>query len=118
MHIDGRVEGMISSSKDISVGKGGAVNGLVKTRNLVISGVVEGKVACDRLEILDGGQLIGELICRELIVENGGQFIGQRHQMTESGTVVSLPEYFEDLKTDQLVSFAGLTLVLDDKEKN
>lgn len=105
---------MISTEYDLSVGESGCVKGLVKARNLVISGRVEGKVACDKLEILKGGKLVGELICREFVVESGGQFIGQRHEMTESGTVVSLPENFEQLKHDRLITFAGLTLVVEE----
>lgn len=97
MHIDGRVDGVIDSEYDVSVGTSGHVVGLVKARSIVLSGVLEGKVACEKLDILKTGKLIGELISGELTVETGGKFIGQSHEMTEGGMVVSLPETFAQL---------------------
>ena len=63
----------------------------------MLSGVLDGKVACEKIDILQSGKLIGELISGELTVETGGKFIGQSHEMTEGGMVVSLPETFAQL---------------------
>lgn len=97
LHIDGRVEGVIDSEYDVSIGITGHVTGLVKARSIVLSGVLDGKVACERIDILEKGRLIGELISGEFTVETGGKFIGQSHEMTEGGMVVSLPETFAQL---------------------
>ncbi|WP_237261076.1 polymer-forming cytoskeletal protein [Thiomicrorhabdus immobilis] len=97
LHIDGRVEGIIDSQFDVSIGTSGQVSGLVKARSIVLSGVLDGKVACEKIDILQSGKLIGELISGELTVETGGKFIGQSHEMTEGGMVVSLPETFAQL---------------------
>ncbi|QCU89745.1 polymer-forming cytoskeletal protein [Thiomicrorhabdus sediminis] len=97
LHIDGRVEGIIDSEFDVSIGRTGQIKGLVKARSIVLSGVLDGKVACERLEILQTGKLIGEVISGEFTVETGGKFIGQSHEMTEGGMVVSLPETFAQL---------------------
>lgn len=97
LHIDGRVEGIIDSEFDVSIGRTGQIKGLVKARSIVLSGVLDGKVACERLEILQTGKLIGEIISGEFTVETGGKFIGQSHEMTEGGMVVSLPETFAQL---------------------
>lgn len=97
LHIDGRVEGIIDSQFDVSIGVNGQVSGLIKARSIVLSGVLDGKVACEKLDILKTGKLIGELISGELTVETGGKFIGQSHEMTEGGMVVSLPETFAQL---------------------
>jgi len=99
LHIDGRVDGVIDSNYDLSIGNTGHVTGLVKARSVVLSGTFEGKIACESIDILSTGKLIGELICSEFIVETGGKFIGQSHEMTEGGLVVSLPETFEQLTT-------------------
>ena len=97
MHIDGRIEGIIDSEYDVSIGVTGHVSGLLKARSIVLSGVLDGKVACEKIDILQTGKLIGELISGELTVETGGKFIGQSHEMTEGGMVVSLPETFAQL---------------------
>ena len=97
MHIDGRVDGVIDSEFDVSIGVSGHVSGLLKARSIVLSGVLDGKVACEKIDILQTGKLIGELISGELTVETGGKFIGQSHEMTEGGMVVSLPETFAQL---------------------
>jgi len=97
LHIDGHVEGIIDSQFDVSIGVSGQISGLVKARAIVLSGTLEGKVACEKIDILRAGKLIGELISGELTVETGGKFIGQSHEMTEGGMVVSLPETFAQL---------------------
>ena len=81
----------------MSIGESGHVTGLIKAKQIVLSGILEGKVACESIEILSTGKLIGELICGEFTLETGGKFIGQSHEMTEGGMVVSLPETFEQL---------------------
>ena len=97
LHIDGSVDGVIDSEFDVSIGQTGNVSGLIKAKRIALSGVLEGKVACETIDILSTGKLIGELICGELTIETGGKFIGQSHEMTESGMIVSLPETFEQM---------------------
>ncbi|MDA3807043.1 MAG: polymer-forming cytoskeletal protein [Thiomicrorhabdus sp.] len=97
LHIDGHIDGIIDSGYDVSIGESGHVTGLIKAKQIVLSGLLEGKVACESIEILATGKLIGELICGEFTLEAGGKFIGQSHEMTEGGMVVSLPETFEQL---------------------
>lgn len=103
LHIDGRVEGIIESDFDVSIGVTGQVKGLIKARSIVLSGTLDGKIACDKIDILATGKLIGELICTDFTVETGGKFIGQSHEMTEGGMIVSLPETFAQLEKRQTV---------------
>ena len=107
LHIDGRLDGIIDSGYDVSIGETGHVTGLIKAKQIVLSGILEGKVACESIEILATGKLIGELICGEFTLEAGGKFIGQSHEMTEGGMVVSLPETFEQLGGTVNVSSVG-----------
>ncbi|MGM0540995.1 MAG: bactofilin family protein [Pseudomonadota bacterium] len=112
LHIDGRIDGIIDSGYDLSIGGSGYVTGLIKAKQIVLSGTLEGKVACESIEILATGKLIGELICGEFTLETGGKFIGQSHEMTEDGMVVSLPETFErlgDLVQTSTMERASLT---------
>jgi len=108
LHVDGKVEGVVDTSFDISVGSTGVIKGLVKARTLVVSGVVEGHVACDRVEIIASGKLIGDIICREFVVEAQAKFIGQRHELAEGGRVLSMPDVIDSQEHKRLLEFAGL----------
>lgn len=90
--MDGRIDGIIETAYDVSIGQQGQVKGFVKARSIALSGVLEGKVACERIDILAGGKLIGELVSGELTIEAGGKFIGESRELTEAGLIVSLPE--------------------------
>lgn len=92
MHIDGRIDGIVETEHDVSIGDKGVLKGLIKAKNVVVSGVLEGKVACETIDILSTGKLLGEVICGELMIEAGGKFIGESRELTEGGLIVSFPE--------------------------
>jgi cytoskeletal protein CcmA (bactofilin family) len=92
LHIDGHLTGVILSDYDVSIGAQGSVNGFVKARTVVLSGVLEGKVACERIDILSGGKLLGELVSGEITIEAGGKLIGERRELQE-GELVRELEY-------------------------
>jgi len=92
LHVDGIIEGVVHTEFDISVGSRGKVSGLVKANNIAVSGCVEGKVACKRVDILNGGKLLGNVICNEMMIESGGRFIGESREMSDDGVVVNFPE--------------------------
>lgn len=98
LHVDGHIDGIVETSYDISIGQNGSLNGLIKARSIFLSGKLEGKVACERIEILETGKLVGELISGELTIEAGGKFIGQSRELSESGIIVGL----EDEKPAQI----------------
>ncbi len=105
MHVDGHIDGIVETSYDISIGQNGSLNGLIKARSIFLSGKLEGKVACERIEILETGKLVGELISGELTIETGGKFIGQSRELSESGIIVGVedekPAQIEKPKFDQ-----------------
>lgn len=86
---------MVETEFDISIGQSGSVSGLVKAENIVVSGVLEGKIICQSIEVLATGRLMGEVVSAELKIEAGGRFIGESRELTEGGLIVSFPE--EDL---------------------
>lgn len=92
LHVDGLVEGVIETEFDISIGESGSVSGLIKAKDIVVSGVIEGKVVCEAIEILSTGKMMGELISSELNIEPGGKFIGESRELTEGGLIVTFPE--------------------------
>ena len=90
--VDGAFEGVIESAFDLAVGVNGHVKGLVKANHIVVTGVLEGKVVCDHLEILSSGKFIGELVAGDMSIERGAKFIGRSHEVTESGMIVAFDE--------------------------
>ena len=92
MHIDGQIEGVVETDYDVSIGDEGIVTGLIKAKTIVVSGTLEGKVACESIDILATGKLLGEVVCGEMMIESGGKFIGESRELTEGGLIVSFPE--------------------------
>jgi cytoskeletal protein CcmA (bactofilin family) len=77
LHIDGRVEGEITSEANVSIGENGFFEGTIRAANIIVSGHMDGNIDCERLEIVASGHVNGELITDDLVIESGGRFIGQ-----------------------------------------
>lgn len=92
LHVDGEVEGVVHTEFDISIGEQGIISGLVKANQIAISGTVEGKISCERVDVLDGGRLLGNVICNAMMIEAGGKFIGESREMTDGDLVIGFPE--------------------------
>jgi len=90
VYIDGTVEGNIDCGGTITVGKKGKVKGDVKTDKIIISGIVEGTVNCNSIEILSGGRFSGEVEFSEIVIEPKGIFEGTSKLKT--GTTVTKKE--------------------------
>lgn len=93
---------MIETDFDISIGEEGFISGLIKADNIVVSGSLEGKLACQSIEILKTGKVMGEVVTGEMMIESGGKFIGESRELTEGGMIVSFPE--EEKKSLQMKS--------------
>ncbi len=83
LHIDGEAEGTITSSTLVSIGKSGKFKGEIKADKVMVSGLVNGKVNANTLEILSGGRVIGEVFVEHITIENMGIFNGICHQKEE-----------------------------------
>ena len=78
-HLDGKMDGSLASQGDVAIGRSGRFKGEIQAKRVLVSGVLDGKVDADRLEIVASGQVSGEIKVRELVIESGGQFIGASH---------------------------------------
>lgn len=116
LHIDGLVEGVVETEQGVSVGKMGAINGLVKATTIIVSGVLEGKVVCEKIDILATGKVLGEVVCSEMMIEAGGKFIGESRELTEGGLIVSFPAEERTKWVAQLVEKSAKKLELVDLE--
>lgn len=76
VHIDGKFEGVILEADVISIGITGEVIGDIKANNLVVNGLFDGKIDCNKVHILSKGKVIGEIRYNELEIEINGRFEG------------------------------------------
>lgn len=77
VHIDGKFEGVILEADEISIGKTGEVIGDVKANHLVVSGLFDGKIDCNVIQILSTGRVIGDIAYHDLVIEEYGKFEGR-----------------------------------------
>ncbi|MGB1238536.1 MAG: bactofilin family protein [Pseudomonadales bacterium] len=80
LHIDGVVDGAITSIENISIGKSGIVKGIVKAKDVVVSGLLEGEVFCQHLHIEAGGRVVASVTSVDLTMDMKSQFIGERKE--------------------------------------
>ncbi len=71
----------------LSVGKQGNLNGIIRAKHVILAGKVEGQIHCESLELLASCHLQGEVYCQDLVVEKGARFIGSTK---DSATAVAL----------------------------
>jgi len=72
--IDGTVEGNITTSGKIVVGKSGKINGKINCSNADISGSISGKIeVAEVLSLMSESLIQGEIITGKLSVEEGAQ---------------------------------------------
>lgn len=78
MHIDGKVTGNITVSNALIIGKSGIVQGEVKAKNAIINGILDGKITCDTLEVMQTGTLSNEVEAKVLILDGkvDGNIVG------------------------------------------
>jgi cytoskeletal protein CcmA (bactofilin family) len=75
--VDGTVEGAISADGPVVIGEGGAVEGVVRGRNVVVLGRVRGDVhATGHLEIGPKGKVLGDITVGSFRMHTGGVFRG------------------------------------------
>ena len=74
--IDGRFEGIIVAEHSVTIGKTGEVLGEIKTKDLIVNGLVDGLFDVKNITILETGKVIGKMYYEELVIERNGLFDG------------------------------------------
>ena len=77
IYIDGKIEGSLDSTSDITIGKSGCVVGNVFAKKVLVQGCLEGEIDADRVEILSEGVVKGTIISSELVIEANSSFEGE-----------------------------------------
>jgi cytoskeletal protein CcmA (bactofilin family) len=99
LHIDGKFQGDIKSNNVVTIGKTGYAKGIVTASNFIVSGIFEGDIDCNVVEILPGGIIKGKIISEELIIEKKGFFEGESIKKKSDGIVgKALPKTDEKLE--------------------
>ena len=76
--IQGRLEGQVHATKDVTVDEGAEVQAEIFAQNVLIHGTVRGRVeAHGRLEIFPTGKVIGDVKAPSLVVHEGAKLSGQ-----------------------------------------
>jgi len=75
--IDGRFEGIIVATQDVTIGKNGEVLGEIRSKVLTVNGMIDGLFDVDQVNILGSGKVIGKMQYDELIIEHNGIFEGE-----------------------------------------
>ncbi|MBY6203434.1 polymer-forming cytoskeletal protein [Halomonas denitrificans] len=76
LHVDGRLDGNIRSEADVTIGETGRVDGEIRSRRVLVSGSLNGRIEAERLEIVAGGSVEGTISVVDLVIEPGGRFNG------------------------------------------
>ncbi len=78
VRIDGKYAGDIFTDEDVLVGENGVINGNINSRNVSISGKVNGNIICNGLlELLPTGQLDGDIEVKKISISDGAIFKGK-----------------------------------------
>lgn len=91
--IDGQIEGSISGSRQVIVGRDGTVRGNVQANEVILAGSVEGSVtATDRVEVQASATVNGDVTAKTLIVHDGARLNGNvRMTSTKSADSADRP---------------------------
>ncbi|MER3421822.1 MAG: hypothetical protein C4290_15420 [Chloroflexota bacterium] len=85
VRVEGRLQGEIQTDGTLYVAAQAQVQGVVRARNVILAGEIEGQLRCEeRLEILPGGSARGEIDTGALVVHEGA-FIESKFQMRREG---------------------------------
>ncbi len=77
LRIDGRIQGNVHTSANITIGADGVVEGDITAQDVVVGGKVIGKLTASGKVILEAKSVLnGDLKTSRLVIEEGAVFIG------------------------------------------
>lgn len=76
--VDGKIEGDIQSTGNLTVGENARLKAEIKTGTVVVYGKVHGNLtATDRVELKSSAEVIGDIKAKTLVIEGGAIFVGK-----------------------------------------
>ncbi|MBV7314854.1 polymer-forming cytoskeletal protein [Shewanella sp. NIFS-20-20] len=98
--IGGDVKGQVISQGQITIEHEGTIQGQVQCHEMRIAGHFSGKLSCEKVIIMGTGTLDGEVASNQMEILEGGQFIGMR--IKESINLLENTSLFDDEKLKKL----------------
>jgi cytoskeletal protein CcmA (bactofilin family) len=78
--INGEMDGDISVSASVHIGPTGSFKGMIKAKNVIIEGKVEGAIKVeDKIELLNKAAITADMECKHLAVADGAFYEGKVH---------------------------------------
>lgn len=86
--VDGKIEGDIQSTGNLTVGENARLKAEIKTGTVIVYGKVHGNMtATDRIELKSSAEVIGDIKAKTLTIEAGAIFVGKSTVGTPSQPV-------------------------------
>ncbi len=77
LRVEGTLEGNVDNARHVIVGPEGKIKGDVSAQIVVCSGIIEGNVCAEMVEVLASARLQGDIRARKMMVEEGGRIDGR-----------------------------------------
>jgi cytoskeletal protein CcmA (bactofilin family) len=76
--VDGKIEGEINSTGNLTIGENARIKAEVKTGTIVVYGKVHGNLtATDRIDLKASAEVVGDIKAKTLSIEAGAIFVGK-----------------------------------------
>ena len=76
--VDGKIEGEIQSSGNLTVGENARLKAEIKTGTVIVYGKVHGNmIASDRVELKSSAEVVGDIKAKTIVIEAGAIFVGK-----------------------------------------
>lgn len=91
--VDGKIEGDIQSTGNLTIGENARIKAEVKTGSVIVYGKIHGNLtAVDRVELKSSAEVVGDIKAKTLTIEAGAIFVGKSTVGTPSQATPSQPE--------------------------
>lgn len=93
IHIDGKLNGDLSCSGDVTIGNSASIKGNMSVSSVSIEGTVNGNVtAKDRIQLKSTARMNGDIRAKRLTVEDGVTFVGKSEVNPAGAPAARAPE--------------------------
>jgi cytoskeletal protein CcmA (bactofilin family) len=91
--VDGKIEGDIQSTGNLTIGENARIKAEVKTGSVIVYGKIHGNLtAIERVELKSSAEVVGDIKAKILMIEAGAIFVGKSTVGTPSQATPSQPE--------------------------
>ncbi len=91
--VDGKIEGDIQSTGNLTIGENARIKAEVKTGSVIVYGKIHGNLtAAERVELKSSAEVVGDIKAKVLTIDAGAIFVGKSTVGTPSQAAPSQPE--------------------------